>query len=232
MKKYIILLFFFSVPIFSQNFDYKEYGLLLSKHVSNKGNVNYSLLQSNVMDLNKVVRQFEMNYPTSKWSRNEILAYYINAYNVYTLKKIIDNYPVKSIKDINNAWDDKFITLGSKKISLTYIEHNILRKMNEPRIHFAINCASYSCPILANVPYLPKTLDNQLETAAKKFINDSTKNILSVNEIKISEIFNWFSKDFKTQNNSLITYLNQFADIKINENAKIRYLEYNWNLNE
>ncbi|VXA93040.1 conserved hypothetical protein [Flavobacterium sp. 9AF] len=232
MKKYIAFFVFFSVQIFSQNFDYKDYGLLLNKHVSKQGNVNYHLLQSNKADLNEVVKQFEVNYPTSKWSRNEVLAYYINAYNLYTLKKVVDNYPIKSIKNINNAWDDKFIKLGSKKVSLSYIEHDILRKMNEPRIHFAINCASFSCPNLINEAYLPKTLENQLELAAKKFINDSSKNIITANEIKISEIFNWFAKDFKTKNNSLIDYLNKYAEVKINENAKIRYLDYNWNLNE
>ncbi|NJM80376.1 MAG: DUF547 domain-containing protein [Flavobacterium sp.] len=84
-------------------------------------------------------------------------------------KKVIDNYPTKSIKNISNAWDDKFINLGNKKISLSHIEHNILRKMNEPRIHFAINCASYSCPDLLNTPYLPNTIDAQLEKVTKDF---------------------------------------------------------------
>lgn len=231
MKK-IALLVLITIQSFAQNFDYKNYTSLLSKHVSSKGNVNYDLLKSNVADLNKVVAEFEKSYPTNSWSRNEILAYYINSYNLHTLKKVVDNYPTKSIKNINNAWDDKFIPLGSKKISLSYIEHSILRKMNEPRIHFAINCASYSCPDLLNVPYLPNTIDAQLEKVTKDFINDTTKNSITSSEIKISEIFNWFAGDFKTKNSSLIDFINKYSSVKVDENAKVRYLKYNWSLNK
>lgn len=231
MKK-IILVVLITVQGFAQNFDYKNYTNLLSTHVSSKGNVNYDKLKTNVEELNAVVADFEKNQPKKSWSRNEILAYYINSYNLHTLKKVIDNYPTKSIKNIKNAWDDSFIVLGTKKISLSYIEHSILRKMNEPRIHFAINCASFSCPNLLNKPFLPQTLESQLETATKEFINDATKNDIAESEIKISEIFNWFSGDFKTKKTSLIDFLNKYSKVKINEKAKIRYLDYNWNLNK
>lgn len=230
--KRIILVVLIAVQGFAQNFDYKSYTDLLSGHVSSKGNVNYDKLKMNVEELNAVVADFEKTQPKKSWSRNEILAYYINSYNLHTLKKVIDNYPTKSIKNIRNAWDDSFITLGTKKISLSYIEHNILRKMNEPRIHFAINCASFSCPNLLNKPFLPQTLESQLETATKEFINDATKNDIAESEIQISEIFNWFSGDFKTKKTSLIDFLNKYSKVKINEKAKIRYLDYNWNLNK
>lgn len=230
--KRIILVVLIAVQGFAQNFDYKSYTDLLSGHVSSKGNVNYDKLKMNVEELNAVVADFEKTQPKKSWSRNEILAYYINSYNLHTLKKVIDNYPTKSIKNIKNAWDDSFIALGTKKISLSYIEHNILRKMNEPRIHFAINCASFSCPNLLNKPFLPQTLESQLETATKEFINDATKNDIAESEIKISEIFNWFSGDFKTKKTSLIDFLNKYSKVKINEKAKIRYLDYNWNLNK
>lgn len=231
MKKTALLLLI-TIQSFAQNFDYKNYTSLLSKHVSSKGNVNYDLLKSNSIDLDKVIAEFEKTFPTNSWSRDEILAYYINSYNVHTLKKVVDNYPTKSIKNINGAWDDKFITLGSKKISLSYIEHSILRKMNEPRIHFAINCASYSCPDLLNVPYLPNTIDAQLEKVTKEFINDASKNSITSSEIKISEIFNWFAGDFKTKSSSLIDFINKYSSVKVDENAKVRYLKYNWSLNK
>ncbi len=231
MKKIIIVLLI-TLQGFAQNFDYKNYASLLSKNVSSKGNVNYDLLKTNKADLDKVIAEFEKTYPTNSWSKNERLAYYINAYNVYTLKKVIDNYPTKSIKNINNAWDDKFIVLASKKISLSHIEHNILRKMNEPRIHFAINCASFSCPNLLNVPYLPNTIDTQLEKVTKDFINDASKNTITSDEIKISEIFNWFSGDFKTKETSLIDFINKYSFVKVNDKAKVKYLTYNWSLNK
>ena len=159
------------------------------------------------------------------------MAYYINVYNVYTLKAIIDNYPVKSIKDINNVWDKKSIITTKDKLSLSDVEHKILRKMGDPRIHFAINCASFSCPNLLNTAYLPETLDKQLEKAAKSFINDTSKNNITEKVLNLSEIFNWFAGDFK-KNDSLIDFLNKYSIVKIDKNAKIKYQDYNWSLNK
>jgi hypothetical protein len=102
--------------------------------------------------------------------------------------------------------------------------------MNEPRIHFAINCASYSCPNLLNEAYTEAKLEQQLEQAAISFINDKTKNRITENEIEISKIFDWFSDDFK-KDGSLIDFLNKYSAIKINANARIKYKDYNWNLN-
>lgn len=231
MKK-IVLLLFLSASSFAQNFDYKSYNKFLSIYVSEKGNVNYDKIETNKSELYAIIAKFEKTQPTDKWSKNEKLAYYINAYNVYTLKIVIDNYPTKSIKNIDNVWDKKFILSGKSKISLSDVEHKILRKMNEPRIHFAINCASFSCPNLLNEAYLPQTLDKQLETVTKSFINDKTKNTIAVNEIKVSEIFNWFGGDFKTKNTSVIDFINIYSTIKIDKKAKIKYLDYNWSLNK
>ncbi len=230
MKKLFVIVLI-SVSSFAQNFDYKKTNTFLGKYVSEKGNVNYDKIKTNKVELDAVIKQFEEKQPTDKWSKNEKLAYYINAYNVYTLKVVIDNYPTKSIKDIDNAWDKKIVQSGKSKISLSDVEHKILRKMNEPRIHFAINCASFSCPNLLNEAYLPQTLDKQLEAVTKSFINDKTKNTMAVNEIKISEIFNWFGGDFKTKNTSVIDFINIYSTIKIDKKAKIKYLDYNWSLN-
>ena len=231
MKKIIVLLFIVSTS-FAQNFDYKKTSLFLGKYVSDKGNVNYDKIKSNKAELDAVIKQFEEKQPTAKWSKNEKLAYYINAYNVYTLKVVVDNYPTKSIKDIDNAWDKKMITSGKNKISLSDVEHKILRKMNEPRIHFAINCASFSCPNLLNEAFLPETLDKQLEAVTKSFINDKTKNTITTSEIKISEIFNWFGSDFKTKKTSVIDFINKYSTVKIDKKAKVKFLDYNWNLNK
>ena len=231
MKK-IVLLLFLSVSSFAQNFDYKSYNKFLGNYVSEKGNVNYDKIKTNKSELDAIIKQFEKTQPNNQWSRDEKIAYFINAYNIYTLKIVTDNYPLKSIKDIPSVWDKKFIPCGKEKISLGYIEHKILRKMNEPRIHFAINCASFSCPNLLNQAYLPQTLNKQLETAAKSFVNDKTKNTITTSEIKISEIFNWFSGDFKTKKTSVIDFINKFSKIKIDKKAKVKYLDYNWSLNK
>ena len=231
MKK-IILLLLISATSFAQNFDYKSYNQFLGKYVSNKGNVNYDKIKTNKIELDAIIAKFDKMQPTDKWSKNEKLAYYINVYNAYTLKVVIDNYPTKSIKDIDNVWDKKSITSGKTKISLSDVEHKILRKMNEPRIHFAINCASFSCPNLLNEAYLPEIINKQLETVTKSFINDKTKNTITSSEIKISEIFNWFGGDFKTKKTSLIDFLNKYSTIKIDKKAKVKFLDYNWSLNK
>ena len=144
---------------------------------------------------------------------------------------ILDNYPVKSIKEIKDPWGQKFFSLGDKKYSLEEVEHEILRKMNEPRIHFAINCASFSCPNLLNEAYTEASLEKQLTTVAKSFINDKSKNTITANKVEISKIFDWFSGDFKNKG-TVIGFLNQYSSIKINSNAKLGYKEYNWTLNE
>lgn len=211
--------------------DHKQWNDLLQKHVSSKGNVDYKGFKKDGVALQSYLNLLAKNLPEKSWSKNAVLAYWINAYNAFTVKLIVDNYPTKSIKKIDNPWDITFITLGTKKYSLGEIEHKILRKMNEPRIHFAINCASYSCPNLANEAYTESALDKQLETATKSFINDKTKNTITENKIEISSIFDWFSGDFK-KNGALIDFINKYATTKIDKKAKISYKEYNWNLNE
>ncbi len=211
--------------------DHQKWHTLLQKHVSDKGNVDYQGFKKDAKALQVYLDELAANVPQKSWSRNAILAYWINAYNAYTVKLILDNYPVKSIKDIKDPWGKKFFTLGTKKYSLEEIEHEILRKMNEPRIHFAINCASFSCPNLSNQAYTETKLETQLEAGAKAFVNDKTKNTISKDKIEISKIFDWFSGDFKTKG-SIIDYLNQYSVIKINKNAKVKFKDYNWSLND
>lgn len=211
--------------------DHKQWNDLLQKHVSSKGNVDYKGFKKDAAALQSYLDLLAKNLPQKSWSKNSVLAYWINAYNAYTVKLILDNYPIKSIKKIDSPWDKQFFTLGNKKYSLGEIEHKILRKMNEPRIHFAINCASFSCPNLANEAYTETALEKQLETAAKSFVNDKTKNTITADKAEISSIFDWFSGDFKT-NGTLINFLNKYSTTKIDKNAKVKYKEYNWNLNE
>lgn len=212
--------------------DHSLWNTLLKKNVSNTGNVDYKGFIRDKAILETYLNTLAVKIPEATWSKNAKLAYWINVYNAFTVKLIIDNYPIKSIKDISNPWGKKFFTLEGTSYSLEQVENDILRKMNEPRIHFAINCASVSCPNLINQSYTSVAMEKQLTDASKKFINDASKNNISENEIKISEIFNWFSKDFKTTNTSVIDYLNKYAVTKISNEAKVGFLDYNWSLNE
>ena len=232
LKLYILAVFVFSISILNaQDIDHSLWTKILQEHVSDNGNVNYKSIKTNKIELDHYLHQLSENSPKDSWSKNELLAYWINAYNAFTIKLIIDNYPTNSIKDIKSPWDKKFIKINNKLVSLNYIEHDVLRKMNEPRIHFAIVCASFSCPKLQNKAYESSILEEQLMIATKSFLTDTSKNKISKNEVQISKIFKWFDKDFK-QNGTLINFLNSYSEETISKNAKISYKNYNWDLNE
>lgn len=215
---------------------------LLIKYVDGKGEVDYPGLIKDKSKLERYLHQVSQNPPDrSTWTKEEQLAYWINAYNAFTLKLIIDHYPVKSIKDlnpklslplVNTIWQVKFFQIGGKDASLDEIENKILRKeFNEPRIHFAINCASFSCPPLLNEAFVAEKIEDQLESVTRNFINDPVRNKIQNDKIEISQIFSWFKEDF-TKKGSLIDYLNRYSKTKIIPNAKVTYLNYDWSLNE
>lgn len=220
-----------SEKVLDEATDHNKWNALLQKNVSKDGTVNYKAFQKDGKELQSYLDELSARVPNRSWSRNATLAYWINTYNAFTVKLILDNMPIKSIKDINNPWGKKFISLANKKYSLEEIEHEILRKMDEPRIHFAINCASFSCPNLLNSAYTETKLEQQLNTVAKSFINDKSKNSITANKIEISKIFDWFAGDFKKEG-SVISFLNQYSSIKINPKAKLNYKDYNWSLND
>ncbi|EPR66166.1 Uncharacterized protein DUF547 [Cyclobacterium qasimii M12-11B] len=211
-------------------------------HVSEQGKVDYKGFIADVDKLDTYLALLSNNAPDrNAWSEAEQLAYWINAYNAYTIKLIINHYPVESIRDIgpklsipivNTVWHLEFFEIGGKPASLDEIEHKILRKeFDEPRIHFAINCASISCPRLWNRAYTAKNLDAELEQSARSFINDPNYNDLANNRAAVSSLFSWFSSDF-TKNGSLVDFINQYATKPLNKDAEITYKDYNWNLNE
>tara|TARA_R110000868_G_scaffold115383_5_gene308076 strand:+ start:1750 stop:2595 length:846 start_codon:yes stop_codon:yes gene_type:complete len=212
-------------------FNHSSWNNLLQNNVSQTGNVNYKTFKTNKKTLLNYITSLGENMPNETWKKKDKLAFWINAYNAMTVDLILRNYPLKSIKDIKNPWEQRYWKLADKWYNLDEIEHQILRKMDEPRIHFAIICASYSCPKLQNEAYTSEDLEQQLTKATKEFLNDSERNSISQNNIELSKIFKWFSKDFE-QNGSLINFLNLYSDIKISDKAKKSFKDYNWDLNE
>ncbi|TYB79140.1 DUF547 domain-containing protein [Bizionia myxarmorum] len=227
----LIVLIGLSMNAFAQKIEHSDWTNFLQKHVSKEGAVDYKSIKVNAAELNKYLNQFSEISPKDSWSKNETLAYWINAYNAFTVKLIIDNYPLKSIKDIKNPWDQEFIPINGKRLSLNHIEHDILRNMKEPRIHFSIVCASASCPKLQNKAFTSEKLEQQLTAATKEFLADVSKNKVQKENIDISKIFKWFSKDFK-ETGSIIDFLNTYSEIKISQNAKTSYMDYSWELND
>ncbi|WP_245591171.1 DUF547 domain-containing protein [Aquimarina latercula] len=205
---------------------------LTKKHVSSSGKVNYNGFKSNIKSIEIYLSHLEVTPPKKDWTKNEKLAYWFNLYNAATIHLIASNYPVKSIKDINNGkpWDKKFIKSGNKTYSLNQIENSIVRpNFNEPRLHVAFNCAAISCPKLMKGAFLPSKLNSQLNMLSKSWITDSSKNKISENSIEISKIFEWYKVDFKK---GIIPFINNFSTTKITPNAEIKYLDYNWDLND
>jgi len=215
----------------SEKIDHKSWDVLLKKYVDENGFVDYKGFFNSKTELENYINYLSENVPNESWAIDEQLAYYINIYNALTVKLILDNYPVESIKDISKPWKKTVISLNGKEYSLGDIEHEILRKMNEPRIHFAINCASYSCPNLLNEAFTASKMKEQLESVSYSFINGN-KNDISESTPKLSKIFKWYKKDFNVNEGNLISFINKYSNIKIDKNASIDYLDYNWNLNK
>ena len=205
---------------------------LLQKHVSNEGNVNYNGFNTDRKALLSYIGSLGENMPSDTWTKEDKLAYWINTYNALTIDLILRHYPVESIKDIKNPWDQRYWQLGDKWYNLNEIEHDILRKMKEPRIHFAIVCASYSCPKLQNEAFTASKLEEQLTNATKSFINDPEKNDLTPSKIGLSKIFAWFDKDFLINGTgSIIEYINRYSNIKISPKTPKKFKDYDWSLN-
>lgn len=223
---------------------------VLNKHVKN-GLVNYKELKKDKR-LDVYLTQLTNTVP-EKLGRNEKLAFWINAYNAFTLQVIIENYPIESINELHTGgriighilgktvWDKEFITINNKKYSLNDIEHKILRKMDEPRIHFAIVCASISCPSLLSEAFEPDKIITQLQSQAIEFINDNSRNSFDLKNRKayLSKIFDWFDEDFGDSEKEVLKYVSQFVPKNINKDIKnnlseweISYKDYDWNLNK
>jgi len=241
--KFITVLVSFGLSFSSvanEHLTHKGWNTLLNKHVDEAGNVDYKGFKSEEKALNEYLTVLSKNHPDNSWKRNDRLAFWINAYNAFTVKLIVKNYPVKSIKDlggsiykVNTPWDIKFIKIGEEVYDLNNIEHGMIRKeFSDPRIHFAVNCASVSCPKLRNEAYVGTTIEQQLEDQAKYFINNKVKNqIKSTKKAKLSKIFRWYKGDFTSSGMSIVEYINQYADVKLEADAKIEFLDYDWELN-
>lgn len=219
--------------------DHRIYADLLAKYVD-KGQVDYQGFKKEEQKLDQYLLVLE-NVDVKKLTRNEQFAFYINAYNAWTIKLILSGYPgITSIKDLgtifNSPWKKKICRIGGEIITLDDIEHNIIRpKFKDPRVHFAINCAAFSCPPLISEPYLGNTLDHQLDDVTNAFVNNPKSNYIADNTLYVSKIFKWFSEDFE---NDVIGFFIKYANDEFKKELeskrkeiRIKYLRYDWSLN-
>ncbi len=228
--------------------NYESFNNVLLSFVDDKGTVNYASIRSDPFNLDKFVifinKVSPENYP-DLFSESDAKAYWINVYNALAIKTIIENPNVASIREISWGmgafWRNKFV-VGGKKMTLNHIEHKILRKKyNDPRIHFAINCASNSCPPIGNNIFTGDNLDEQLDIKTYNFINDPVNFLIdhTNKEIHLPRIFKWYKRDFTQNHESLLSYIYYYLDnistkqkIAIVNTYRIVYNKYDWSVNE
>lgn len=273
MKNLFLTLLLAALPLTATaqafDHDHKAWSALLKKHVvlldgGKASQMRYAglaldrpVLKSYLDSLSKVSPQ-----EFAGWTKPQQMAFLINAYNAYTAEKILTRYPnIKSIWDFGkifgNPFKDKFFTLLGREFTLDMIEHETLRKpgaYNEPRVHFAANCASVGCPMLREEPYVSERLDAQLEEQTRRFLSDRSRNRYNATDstLEVSEIFKWFSEDWtsgyrgfdnkgaamQSREQFFAKYAALLADQPAQQQmiterkAGIRHLDYDWALND
>ena len=227
--------------------DHQVFDKLLKKYVNKDGRVNYQAWHASTVDrkmLTDYLASLSRASANTPAQRNAQLAYWINSYNAVTIEGIMRVYPTTSIRKHTskiggyNIWKDLKLIVGDNKINLEDIENKILRKMNEPRIHFAIVCASIGCPRLMNEAYMPNTLDQQLVTNTKDFFSRSQNLQVDTNakQVKLSKILEWYGTDFGADVGTQIAVLQKYwpaADVQAIAAGgySVGYLPYDWDLN-
>jgi hypothetical protein len=242
----VFLVFIFCLNI--EAFDFSDWDILVKKYVASEtlegvslNAVDYARLKKDPL-FSELISRLESYHPERLVSLEAKLAFWINVYNILAAKMITDHYPLESIKDVGSffksVWKLSAGNVGGKERTLNDIEHEILRKMNEPRIHVAIVCASISCPDLRREAYVAEKLSEQLDDQMKSFLQSRSKGMKwdeQKNRVFLSAIFKWFAEDFASRG-GVLTFIEPYLSLEdkailINPKIKISYLNYNWKIN-
>jgi len=249
----LTFLFIFSPMVLAESFDvsYTSWNKVLDSYLKD-GKVNYKALQKSQTNLDDFLSQVKtLDKKTfNDWDDENKIAFWLNLYNASAMKIILDNYPINggggfkasfypksSIQRIKKVWDRKFIDVFGDKISLNHIENKILRKkFKEPRIHFALVCASIGCPVLRGEAYMGGSLDEQLTDQTRNFLAVPFKNRYEVSEntFYMSPIFKWFSEDFESFGGPVAfakEYVSSDIQKQLTKKTEVKFLDYDWSLN-
>ncbi len=214
----------------------EAYNRLLGKYVTS-GGVKYAEWKSNAGDLQAIQTVVDgiAKENVSAMGKQQQLAFYINAYNAWILHEALGKYPTKSVKDaLFTFFTGKRITVAGQQTSFSALEKETIRsKFSEPRVHFALNCASRSCPPLNREPFAADKLESQFEKLAKGYVNSErgVKYSAASKSAELSKIFDWYKDDFKGEGGAL-AFINKRRSTPIPNEAKISYQDYDWGLNE
>jgi hypothetical protein len=251
----LVLLLLFPAAAAASDFDHahRPWQVLLASHVARVSDgkasqVRYAGMAGDRPALRAYLESLSAvtEAEFSGWSRAQRMAFLINAYNAFTVEKVLTRYPdIRSIWDfgrvIGNPFKDEFFMLLGRRASLDGIEHGMLRKKgayDEPRVHFALNCASIGCPMLREEAYGAERLEAQLEDQARRFFSDRSRNRYAGGRLEVSKIFDWFKEDFAPRERYLAKYAALLADdaeaqkAVAEARAPIHFLDYDWTLND
>lgn len=238
---------------FGQSFDHthKAWDALVKKHVvlldgGKASRMNYSGMAQDRAALKSYLESLSAvgEADFKGWPRPQQMAFLINAYNAFTVEKVLTRYPdLRSIWDFGkffgNPFKDEFFSLLGHKASLDWIEHETLRKnYRDARVHYAVNCASIGCPMLREEAYVGERLDLQLEQQAIRFLSDRSRNRVAQGRLEVSKIFDWFKEDFEPRERYFARYAAVLADTPRDEqlvaqgHAALSFLDYDWSLND
>jgi hypothetical protein len=239
------------LPLAVLGVEHRAWDALLKKHVvvldgGKASQLRYAGMARDRADLKAYLQSLSevTQAQFDGWSRQEQMAFLINAYNAFTVEKILARYPdIRSIWDFGrlfgNPFKDQFFVLLGHRRSLDWIEHEKLRKSyREPRIHYAVNCAAVGCPMLREEAYVASRLNAQLEEQARRFLSDRTRNRLREGRLEVSKIFDWFKQDFEPREAYFARYASLLADHPRERDAisggkiVLRFLDYDWSLND
>lgn len=261
MRSVIFLLCcFFITPALSEAVDHKQWDELLKEHVSitkdgKSTAVDYQGFFDDRIKLVEYLNELSLVKKSkfNQWHKSEQLAFFINVYNAFTIDYILTLWPdIESIKELGgfftSPWSKKIIPLFGEFYSLDNIEHDFIRgsaEFTDPRIHFAVNCASIGCPALRQEAYTGAKIEEQLESQAQQFLSDKSRNYLDGEVLKISPIFKWYKKDFEKGWNhlySLEEFLAYYSkplhlsekekNMLLNKKIDIEFSSYDWRLNK
>lgn len=235
----LILLLSFALAAVAQVPKHEEWDALLREHVRYDGWVNYGGFTRDSARLKNYLDGLSRQIPQTNWSKEDAMAYWINAYNAFTVLLILRHPGIQSIKDIafptmktGSPWDLPFIRLEGRPYTLNALENDILRKQfPDPRIHAVLVCAARSCPRLHNRAYAGSRLEEQLTSQSRIFLADTVRNVIGQRKARLSKIFLWYAADFGEED-GVKRFLKNYGPVSIMPNEySIRYLEYDWSLN-
>ena len=216
-----------------EHISHSSWDALLNRHVTSEGKVNYDGFKSDIAKLDAYLNLIGNNEAKPGWTQAEKKAFWLNTYNAWTIKLVLERYPVNSIKDVSaKPWDKRFIKVGANTLTLNDIENKIIRRQfKDARIHFAVNCAAISCPKLSNKAFTAINVEKELDRLTKEFLKTDNVNLIE-KSAQLSKIFEWYAADFIEESESVLKFVEQHSGMTFHPKVKVSYLEYNWKLNK